>query len=177
MQARKSQRGITLVECTMTAAIAVIVLGSAMPSFQQMNARRQVEGPAVELATNLMFARSEAVSHNESVRVSFQTTDAGACYVIHTGSASDCECGGAGPAQCANGAREIKTVRLPAGQPVTLHSNVGSMLFHPVRGTVTPTGALELDGPLNHTVRVAVNVMGRVRACTPSGNMPGYKPC
>src|SRR5438034_5315409 len=134
-RAGRTQRGLTLIECTMTAAIAVIVLGSALPSFQQMTARRQVEGPAVELATNLMFARSEAVSRNESVRVSFQTIDAGTCYVVHTGSADDCECSGSGPAQCANGAREIKTVLLPAGRAVTLQSNVSSMLFHPVRGT------------------------------------------
>ena len=177
MRTGRTQRGLTLIECTMTAAIAVIILGSALPSFQQINARRQVEGPAVELATNLVFARSEAVSRNESVRVSFQTIDAGTCYVVHTGSADDCECSGSGPAQCANGAREIKTVLLPAGRAVTLQSNVSSMLFHPVRGTATPTGTLKLIGPLNHTVHHVVNLMGRVRSCTPTGNMPGYKPC
>ena len=173
----RSQRGITLVESMIVVAVSAVVLGTAAPSFRQMSARHQVEGPATELASNLLFARSEAISRNESVRVTFQTPAAGACYVVHTGDADDCVCSGSGPAQCSNGAREIKTVLLPASRPVTVQSNVGSMLFHPVRGTITPAGTVKVLGASGYAIHHVVNLMGRVRSCAPAANMPGYKPC
>ena len=173
----RSQRGITLVESMIVVAVSAVVLGTAAPSFRQMSARHQVEGPATELASNLLFARSEAISRNESVRVTFQTPAAGACYVVHTGDADDCVCSGSGPALCSNGAREIKTVLLPASRPVTVQSNVGSMLFHPVRGTITPAGTVKVLGASGYAIHHVVNLMGRVRSCAPAANMPGYKPC
>jgi type IV fimbrial biogenesis protein FimT len=173
----RRQRGVTLIETMVVSAVSVIVLGTAAPSFRQMSARHQVEGPAIELASNLLFARSEAISRNESVRVSFQSPAAGACYVLHTGDAGDCVCSGSGPALCSNGAREIKTVLLPAGRPVSVQSNVASMLFHPVRGTTTPAGTVKVLGANGYAIHHVVNLMGRVRSCAPAANMPGYKPC
>ena len=66
--------------------------------------------------------------------------------MLHTGDAGDCVCSGSGPALCSNGAREIKTVLLPASRPVTVQSNVATMLFHPVRGTTT-AGTVKVLGP------------------------------
>jgi type IV fimbrial biogenesis protein FimT len=173
----RRQRGVTLIETMIVVAVSAVVLGTAAPSFKQMRARHQVEGPAIELASNLLFARSEAISRNESVRLSFQSPAAGACYVVHTGDAGDCVCSGSGPALCSNGAREIKTVLLPASRPVTLQSNVASMLFHPVRGTTTPAGTVKVLGANGYAVHHVVNLMGRVRSCAPAARMPGYKSC
>jgi type IV fimbrial biogenesis protein FimT len=171
------QRGVTLIETMIVVAVSAVVLGTAAPSFRQMSARHQVEGPAIELASDLLFARSEAISRNESVRVSFQNPAAGACYVLHTGDAGDCVCSGTGPAACSNGAREIKTVLLPASRPVSVQSNVATMLFHPVRGTTTPAGTVKVLGANGYAIHHVVNIMGRVRSCAPAANMPGYKPC
>ena len=176
-QSTRRQRGVTLIETMIVVAVSAVVLGTAAPSFKQMSARHQVEGPAIELASNLLFARSEAISRNESVRLSFQSPAAGACYVVHTGDAGDCVCSGSGPALCSNGAREIKTVLLPASRPVTLQSNVASMLFHPVRGTTTPTGTVKVLGANGYAVHHVVNLMGRVRSCAPAARMPGYRSC
>jgi type IV fimbrial biogenesis protein FimT len=173
----RRQRGVTLIETMIVVAVSAVVLGTAAPSFKQMRARHQVEGPAIELASNLLFARSEAIARNESVRLSFQSPAAGACYVVHTGDAGDCVCSGSGPALCSNGAREIKTVLLPASRPVTLESNVASMLFHPVRGTTTPAGTVKVLGANGYAVHHVVNLMGRVRSCAPAARMPGYKSC
>jgi type IV fimbrial biogenesis protein FimT len=177
MQSRSKQSGFTLVEGIAAMAVAAVLVGAAVPSFKQMNARRHVEGPAVELAADLLHARSEAIARNEGVRVSFQNPAAGACYVLHTGDAGDCVCSGAAPAACINGAREIKTVWLPAGRPVSLQSNVASMLFHPVRGTTTPAGTVKVLGSNGYAIQHVVNIMGRVRSCTPGAAIPGYKPC
>jgi type IV fimbrial biogenesis protein FimT len=172
----RRQRGVTLIETMIVVAVSAVVLGTAAPSFRQMSARHQVEGPAIELASDLLFARSEAISRNESVRVSFQNPAAGACYVLHTGDAGDCVCSGTGPALCSNGAREIKTVLLPASRPVSVQSNVATMLFHPVRGTTTPAGTVKVLGANGYAIHHVVNLMGRVRSCAPAANMPGYKP-
>jgi type IV fimbrial biogenesis protein FimT len=171
MQTQGKQSGFTLVEGIAAMAVAAMLVGAGVPSFKQMNARRHVEGPAVELAADLLIAR------NEGVRVSFQNPTAGACYVLHTGDAGDCVCGGAAPAACSNGAREIKTVWLPAGRPASLQSNVASMLFHPVRGTTTPAGTVKVLGSNGYAIQHVVNIMGRVRSCTPGAAIPGYKPC
>jgi len=177
MQTASRQAGVTLVEAVAAMAVAAILIGAAAPSFQQMQARRMVEGPASEIASDLLYARSEAISRNESVRVSFQSPAAGACYVLHTGDAGDCVCGGSGPALCGNGAREIKTVLLPANRAVTVQSSVASMLFHPVRGTTTPAGTVKVLGANGYAIHHVVNLMGRVRSCTPAASIPGYKPC
>lgn len=177
METGGRQAGFTLVEAVAAMAVAAVLVGAAVPSFKQMQLRRQVEGPAVELATDLLYARSEAIARNEGVRVGFQSVAAGACYVLHTGDAGDCSCNGTGPAVCSNGAREIKTVLLPAGRPVTVQANVASMLFHPVRGTTTPAATVKVLGANGYAIHHVVNIMGRVRSCTPGAGIPGYKPC
>jgi type IV fimbrial biogenesis protein FimT len=97
--------------------------------------------------------------------------------VIHTGSSGECSCAGRAVAQCSGSAQEIKTVQLPASAQVQLASNVGSMLFHPVRGTVSPAGTLRLTGPQGIEIRHVVNMMGRTRSCSPQGSMKGYRVC
>ena len=56
-------------------------------------------------------------------------------------------------------------------------SNSGSMLFDPNRGTVTPTGTLRVQLQSGQALHQVVNIMGRVRACSPAGAVPGYPTC
>jgi type IV fimbrial biogenesis protein FimT len=103
----------------------------------------------------------------------------GSCYVIHTGAANQCDCQSAAatqPATCTGGAQEIKTVRLLGAHGVALQG-VASMQFVPVHGTVTPTGTLHVSGSHGLAIDHVVNVMGRVRSCSPGSTMPGYKVC
>jgi type IV fimbrial biogenesis protein FimT len=44
-----------------------------------------------------------------------------------------------------------------------------------VKGTVTPTASIQLRSAAGQ-LRQVVNVMGRVRTCTPDG-VPGYRAC
>jgi type IV fimbrial biogenesis protein FimT len=60
---------------------------------------------------------------------------------------------------------------------VAVHANVASVLFDPLHGTSTPTGTLRLVGSGGREVQHVVNVMGRVRSCSPLGAVPGYRPC
>lgn len=171
------QCGLTLIELCATCAVAAVLVGTAIPSYQSLITRKALEGRSTELAADLQFARTEAVSRNVGVRVSFRSDSSGTCYTVHTGATSACSCAGSAPATCSAGAVAIKSVHLPATGPVRLQANVGSMLFDPLRGTVTPTGTIRLIDRQGRAIHQVVNVMGRVRACSPGAQVPGLRAC
>lgn len=173
------QRGLTLVELAVVGAITALLAGTAAPRLQGLLDARRLDGAATQLATDLQFARGEAVSRNQPVRISFHADAASAtsCYVIHTGLAAQCSCGASGAASCSGGAQQIKTVRWTAADRVSLQANAGSMLFDPLHGTSTPTGTLRVIASDGRAVHHVVNVMGRIRSCSPQAAMTGYRAC
>jgi type IV fimbrial biogenesis protein FimT len=173
----RNQHGITLVEACTVVAVLAILASTAAPNLQGLIDSRRLDGAATQLATDIQFVRTEAVARNLPVRLSFHATTDGSCYVLHTGNADQCDCGAPGPATCSGDARQIKTVALTAADRVSLQTNVASVLFDPLHGTSTPTGTLRLVGPQGRAVHHVVNVMGRVRSCSPLGAMPGYRAC
>jgi type IV fimbrial biogenesis protein FimT len=174
MKASTSQRGVTLVEAAVVIAILAILASSAAPSLRDLVDRRRLEGAASQLAADLQFARTEAVARHQPVRISFHGER---CYVVHTGAAAQCSCAGDGPATCSGDARQVRTVRLADGDRAVLQANVGSIVFDPVLGTATPTGTLRVLGGQERAIHHVVNVLGRVRSCSPLGTMPGYRAC
>ena len=171
------QRGLTLIEACIVLAIASILVGTAVPSFIDSNKKRTLDGSAGELATDLYLARSEAVARQQGVRVSFHAVAGGSCMVIHTGSTADCSCDGGGVAQCTNGAALVKSSYFPASRGVSVAANVASMRFDQTNGTVSPAGTVRLTASTGPEVRHVVNIMGRVRTCSPGGLAKGYKVC
>ena len=172
-----AQRGITLIEACIVLAVTAIVAGSAAPSMQSLIDARRLEGAATQLATDIQFVRSEAVARNEALRLSVHAAPAGSCYVIHTGNADQCGCADAGPAQCSGDAQQIKTVTIATAERVALQANVASVLFDPLHGTSTPTGTLRVTGANGRAIHHVINVMGRVRSCSPQAAVPGYRAC
>jgi len=174
---RRLQRGVTMIESLIVLTIATVSLGAALPSFEQARQRRHFDGIAAQLETDIFLARSEAVTRNRSMRISFKADDDGSCYVVHSGPADACSCSADGAARCEPGQFAVRSVRLAAAGAVQLQSNVPSILFDAVRGTSTPTGTIRLVGQDRRAVHVVVNIMGRVRSCSPGGSVPGYKVC
>jgi type IV fimbrial biogenesis protein FimT len=172
----ESQRGITLIEAAVAMTLVAIAVSTAVPGFQDLVARKRLEGVAAQLATDLQTVRTEAVARNEPVRISFHADPAGSCYVIHTGARAQCSCAGPAPASCTGAAEQLRTVWLPAAQRVSVQASAGSILFDPLHGTSTPTGTARVVGPQG-AIHHVVNVMGRVRSCSPEGLLPGYRPC
>ncbi len=170
-------RGVTLVEMAVVMALAAIVVGLAAPGLRDTMDLRRLDGAATRLATDLQLVRTEAVARNQPVRISFHALPGANCWVVHTGLAAQCDCSGDGPATCRGDARQIKTVRLPADERVGLQANMGSIVFDPLHGTGTPTGTLRLTGRDGRAIHHVVNVMGRVRSCSPAGAVPGYRAC
>jgi type IV fimbrial biogenesis protein FimT len=61
-----------------------------------------------------------------------------------------------------------------------VQANVASILFDPLHGTSTPTGTLRVVADSGRAVHHVVNIMGRVRTCSPAGAAPvvaGYRVC
>lgn len=174
---RSALRGLSLIECCITLAIASVLVGTAVPSFDSQVKTRRLDGTAAELAVDLHYVRTEAVARNQGVRIGFQNSAAGSCTVIHTGAAADCPCDSGGVAQCVNGATALKTVFHPAGNGVSVRANVASMRFDPTNGTVAPAGTVQVTAADGRAVHHVVNIMGRVRSCSPGGAFKGYRAC
>lgn len=170
-------RGFTLIEASAVLAITTILASLAAPGMQGMLDARRLDNATTRLANDIHLTRAAAVMRNQPVRLTFMPRRGGSCYVIHTGSAAACDCSGDGPAVCTGAAREIKTVALTDADHVRISANVASMLFDPIHGTSTPTGTVRVTGADGREVRHVINLMGRVRSCSPSGSVPGYRAC
>jgi type IV fimbrial biogenesis protein FimT len=174
---RRSQAGISLIETATAASVMAVLAGMAVPGFDQAIQRRHLEGAATQLETDIHYARTLAVAANAPMRISFESGAAGSCYVIHTGSANQCSCSGAGPAVCEGDARAERSVRYAAGGPVGLQSSSRSVLFDGTRGTATPTASIQFSARDGRAIRQIVNIMGRVRSCSPTPGLSGYAAC
>jgi type IV fimbrial biogenesis protein FimT len=171
------QRGITLIETCMVLAVSTVLATTAAPGMQDLIAARRLDNAVSQLANDIHLTRTAAVARNQAIRLSFLPHAGGSCYVIHTGNAGDCVCNASGPAVCTGSAREIKTVSMASTDQVSVVPNVGSVLFDPMHGTSTPTGTVRVVGAGGHEVRHVINVMGRVRTCSPAPALPGYRAC
>jgi type IV fimbrial biogenesis protein FimT len=170
------QRGITLLEACVVIAVTAIVAATAAPSFTALLDARRLEGAATRLAADVQFVRGEALARNRSLRLSFHGGADASCWIVHTGGAADCSCA-SGAVVCSAGAVEIKSVVLPSVERVSVAANVASIVFDPLHGTSTPTGTLRLADLRGRAIHHVVNVVGRVRSCTPGGAVVGYPAC
>lgn len=171
------QHGLTLIEAAIVLAITAIVAATAAPSLAAFVDKRRLDGAATALVADIHFARSEATAQRRALRLSVHSSGATSCWVVHTGPAAQCTCANVGPAVCTGGAAEIKTAILPAAERVRIAANVSSILFDPLHGTSTPTGTLRLADTRGRAIHHVVNVMGRVRSCSPGGTVSGYLAC
>ncbi len=174
----RPSRGLSMVELLCCASITATVLGSALPSLVDLGKRQRLQSAAAELQTDIHFARTAATLRGQPIRLSWQTmADGGTCYVVHSGEAGQCSCGAGPSAACSDGAQALRTVALPQRDAITLSAATRSLLFDSRRGTVTPTATFKLADGSGHALHLVVNIMGRVRSCSPDGQIGGVKRC
>ena len=172
----RRQHGVSLLEVAVVVAILAIVGATAVPSFTALVDARRLDGAATRLAADVQFVRGEAIARNQALRLSIRAGADATCWIVHTGSAAACSCAAAG-AVCGGGALAIKSVVLPSAERVAVSANVASIAFDPLHGTSTPTATLRLSDARGRSVQHVVNVLGRVRSCSPDGGVPGYPSC
>jgi type IV fimbrial biogenesis protein FimT len=176
--ARRIARGLTLIEGLAVVAVAAVLVGSGVPSMQDLVGKVRLDGQSSELSQAVAHARAMAVSHNDGVRLSVKPAEDGAvCLIVHTGDASSCSCAAGGAPQCSTETHVFKASSFPAGGPVSVSANVQSLRFDPINGTVSPSGTVVITGRDGHQVRHVVSLMGRLRTCSPGGAVKGYAPC
>jgi type IV fimbrial biogenesis protein FimT len=173
----RAQRGVTLIEVGIALAVIAVIAGTVAPSFAQAANRRRVEGLAEQARTDLHYAATAAIARGEPLRISFVAITSGSGYVIHNGTPTQCGLASDGSAQCSGTVEVLKTLFAPASDAITLQANVSSMLFDPLHRTVSPSGTLKIVGSGNRAIHHVVNILGRVRSCSPQPALAGYKTC
>jgi type IV fimbrial biogenesis protein FimT len=98
--------------------------------------------------------------------------------MVHTGPAADCSCGVAGqPAACSGTSELLRSMSLAERDDVQVRSSVKSMTLDPVKGTVTPTATLRVEARDGRAIHQIVNLVGRIRSCSPQGKVAGERAC
>ena len=173
----RSQRGVTLIETTVATTVVAVLTSIAAPSFDASIQRRHLEGAAAQLETDIHHTRMMAVARNAPLRISFQSGAGGSCYVIHSGTANACGCDAGGQPVCQGPAVAERAVSFAAGDALALQSNSRSVLFDPQRGTSSPTATVRLTSRNGQAIHQVINIMGRVRSCSPAPALSGYRAC
>ena len=65
----KNESGFTLVELMITVAIGAVLLGVALPNYQDMVKNNCMTATTNSLIANLQLARSEAIKRNQNIRL------------------------------------------------------------------------------------------------------------
>ena len=177
-------RGFTMIELMIVVAVIAVAVALAAPSFRGLLAKKRIEGVASELATDLQYARSEAVSRNATVRVTFGT----GCYLLTAqpdGSSPASTCSQTSGPTLGAGAVNIKHVQLQSGATASLSPNASLTYieFDPVRGiasfsTGSGSGSVNINSSIGSwQLRANVTAVGSMSLCTPGGTVTGYVSC
>ncbi|MBK1723268.1 type IV pilin [Thiocystis violacea] len=164
-------RGLTLLELLVAIAVLAVLMSIAVPSMQSMIARNRLKAAAQAIAEDLRWARSESIKQNRPLQLSL---DVGQwCYGVAVERPFGCDCRVSTPAPrfC-----ELKRVSGADFPGVSLSATFTRTTFEPRRATAI-NGSLLLTSARGSSLKVLLSRLGRVRLCSPTGDLPGYDPC
>lgn len=181
-QVRLRGQGLTLVELMVTLVITAVLMAVAIPSMQQLIAKRRVAGVANELLTDLRYLRSVGVQNAVMVQLDFGSNLAGTCYALSTNKYGEVNCDCTRPDTC-NGVETapsvVKTVTLQRSDGVTVSSNLSPLRFS--GPSAMPEGNATIRATVSSnqggTARVWTNTAGRAFACSVSGQESSFPAC
>lgn len=174
----RDSRGLTLIETLTVVAIGAVVLAQAGPALEQLRQTRALRGAAALVEADVQHARAAAAARQQPLRLMIGRNGSGSCLALHTGPADACQCDTDGRTYCQVGARLLRAQRFTlAEHRVQLQAATNGLWIDPARGTVTPTATLRVVSADGRALHQVVNLLGRVRTCSPDGQLSGVASC
>jgi type IV fimbrial biogenesis protein FimT len=167
-----ARRGLSMIEACTVLALASVLAGSALTSWTPARQKWVFDAAVGEVPTDVNFARGAAPTRSGGVWLSYHPAAGGSCALVHAGDKADCTCDAEGRPQCTGAGEAIKAVLHPV--PVSIAKPIH---FSPDNGTVTPTATIRVQHAAGREVHHKVNILGRVRSCSPNGAVKGYSAC
>lgn len=173
-------RGLTLLELMIAVVITAVLVALAAPSMRAWMIAQRVKSTAAELLTDIRYARSEGITRNRDMAVSFRIDGSQSCYTVHTTTGQACNCLNANPCQSVPGYSPIKTTSIPISSHVVVTSNPsaaylknGDIFFDQGAVVVTIAGLPGQSLNINFSP-----ITRRASICAPSGStISGYPAC
>ena len=185
--------GLTLIELMITLVILAILTSLAAPSMSTHFEKKRVIATAEDLYGILQKARSESIARSSEVYVKFNDTAPGATWQYGLSRNAGCNLAKTDPTEAnanacvlivddGDGTLDDGTATIDssdlilyrftnvdyAGVSMNEASNT-EITFDPKRGTASPATNIELESAAGYKIRLKVNILGRVRICSPSG--------
>lgn len=181
--------GVTMVELIVAVGIVAILIAVAVPSMTDLLERRRVIAAAEEVGSILTYAKGETNATNSLLYVRFdpdpdQTMSCAA--VVTTAGLNTCRCYLAANAVCTGtSSRLLRLFQLPLSHvKFTAYASAWAaapdyIMFEREQMSLQTQGFyVEVVGlRKGYTLRVEVNAAGRVKICSPNGDMTGYAAC
>jgi len=195
---RQRTAGLTLPELLVGLIVAGVLAVLVAPNLTTFIRVQRLKSINAQLVTDLQFARSEAVARNQYARISFRNSTGAngvTCYSIYTAPGSDtrCNCLNGAGAACSGTAVEIRTVRYPRSDFVTVgpQSGIGqdnAFAYDHVAGGIVSIPTDDDDAPLNgysvqaqmdssRILRNQISRAGRITTCSAGTVNLGPPPC
>jgi prepilin-type N-terminal cleavage/methylation domain-containing protein len=198
------RNGFTLTEVLIVVALVGIILALSGPPLADYVRVQRLKGVASELATDLAFARSEAVSRGTYMQVRVQSGTGMTCYIVFArpdaSNANLCDCTAAVGSRCTTaGMFEVKTVVVPQSSLVSITapntnptspfpSQIDLMTINPRTGGIFVGGVSEYAGANDFSIDVTLDTAravrtkmlqsGMVKAClAPGSTLQGVAAC
>lgn len=183
---RRQQYAFTIIELMVVVAVLAVLALIAAPSLKDFMLVQRLKGINAQLVTDMQFARSEAVSRNSLLRVSFRSNATMTCYSLYTAinNSVRCDCQlGAGSA-CGSNASEVRTVQIPLSQSVKVMpaGSSSGFAFDHVTGAIYSIPTDKFSAPISsfvintsidsaRTLSTTVGQSGRTTVCASTTNL------
>jgi type IV fimbrial biogenesis protein FimT len=176
--------GLTLIELLVAIAIVAVVLGLGVPSLRDWMTAQRVSAVATELATDIRYARSEALSGNSAAGIVFSNSGKG-CYTVYRSinREGSCDCTRPPGSVCTAPLRkEVKTQILPPTGAISIYLPGSLSEIYGAGSALNNEGAglaVQINGGGTRQLLVqTTNGLHHPTVCKPAGStIVGFKPC
>jgi prepilin-type N-terminal cleavage/methylation domain-containing protein len=189
---RHRRAGLTLIEILVALGVLGILVALAVPSMSDLLERRRVIAAADELVSLLNYAKAETTALDKQLAVHTES-DPGypmSCAAVTTSGPldSNCKCYYPVDNMCPGSPlKALRAFQLPLDHvQFTAHAtwsnanNADQFIFSRVHQELIGASDYYLDVvsvKRGFKLQVQVNTAGRIRVCSPNGDMSGYPRC